>query len=256
MKKYLITMLALLIGLNVSVAGKLIGQPVENPDKILKSVPDFLYYQQDYLRLYEDFKAYDAAGKEITKKQFLEQVCTGDYLPLKLVSKNEREEYQLYRLGHAVPKDVKDVIAQDAAIRYQQFLEEGQPFPPFKFVDLHGKVYNNQNTKGKVLVIKTWYIHCVNCRKEMPELNKLVAHYQNNKNVEFVSIALDPRDSLKAFLKKTAFNYAVASVPQSFIVKNLHISLYPTHIIVDRNGKIVKEVNQAEELEACLKKQL
>ena len=40
---------------------------------------------------------------------------------------------------------------------------EGQAFPSFNMLDLKGKRYDNQNTRGKILVLKTWFIRYHAC---------------------------------------------------------------------------------------------
>lgn len=36
----------------------------------------------------------------------------------------------------------------------------GKKVPKFEFVDLNGHKYNRENTKGKILVMKFWFIGC------------------------------------------------------------------------------------------------
>jgi thiol-disulfide isomerase/thioredoxin len=45
--------------------------------------------------------------------------------------------------------------------------------------------------KGKIVVIKCWYIHCAACIKEFPEVNNLVRKYKDRKDIIFISLAED-----------------------------------------------------------------
>jgi peroxiredoxin len=71
---------------------------------------------------------------------------------------------------------------------------------------------------------------------EMPELNELVAEFKGNE-VIFLAIAVNKKDQLKKFLKKTEFKYKVLpngqSVSDSYGVKG-----FPTNLIMDQNGII------------------
>jgi peroxiredoxin len=71
---------------------------------------------------------------------------------------------------------------------------------------------------------------------EMPELNELVAEFKGNE-VIFLAIAVNKKDQLKKFLKKTEFKYKVLpngqSVSDSYGVKG-----FPTNLIIDQNGII------------------
>lgn len=47
----------------------------------------------------------------------------------------------------------------------------GEPFPAFSEKDVDGKMWTNEDVKGKVWVLNMWYQGCGPCRKEMPELS-------------------------------------------------------------------------------------
>ena len=106
----------------------------------------------------------------------------------------------------------------------------------FNLVDLKGKKYNLSDLKGKVVVLNFWFIECKPCVMEMPELNELVAEFKGNE-VIFLAIAVNKKDQLKKFLKKTEFKYKVLpngqSVSDSYGVKG-----FPTNLIIDQNGII------------------
>jgi len=125
---------------------------------------------------------------------------------------------------------------------------EGKFFPKFQFTDLNGVVYNNENTMGKIIILKCWFIACKACVAEFPELNELVEKYQDREDVIFISLAYDSDAELKQFLLRKPFNYKVASVQQEFMENELEINAYPTHFIIDKIGKIKKVVNSANEL--------
>jgi peroxiredoxin len=101
---------------------------------------------------------------------------------------------------------------------------------------------------GKVTVIKTWFIACKPCIAEMPELNEFVHHYRNKSEIQFLSLATDTQASLEDFLKKRRFDYKVFPEQKELIQGQLNLSLYPTHLVVDKNGHIKKVFNKASEL--------
>ncbi len=226
-----------------------------NPAAVSKDGMAMAYYQRDHLRLAEDFSAYDSHSHSISKKQFLQQLTTGNYLPLRLNSPNGAWTYQLYKLTGREGKDVKEIIQQFAGNYLQHYEMEGKKFPPFHYVDLDGKVYTRENTKGKILVLKSWFIRCQACNEEMPELNNVVDQYKNRKDILFVSIAFDTKMALVAFEKKKGFKYAIAPVKEHYISKTLKTNEYPTHWIINKQGIIVKMVNEPGELIAALSRE-
>jgi len=72
----------------------------------------------------------------------------------------------------------------------------------------------------------------------------------------FLSLAIDDKASLKSFLKKTKFDYQTVASQASYMSDKLKVNEYPTHFLVDKEGKVVKVTNSAEELETFLKRML
>jgi cytochrome oxidase Cu insertion factor (SCO1/SenC/PrrC family) len=69
----------------------------------------------------------------------------------------------------------------------------------FKVLDLKGNQYDNQNTQGKILVLKTWFIRCHACVEEMPAMNKIVKAFDHRKDIVFLSLALDNEKNSRSF---------------------------------------------------------
>ena len=120
---------------------------------------------------------------------------------------------------------------------------EGNTFPDFNFVELNGRKLGNETILGKIVVLKCWFIKCQQCVEEIPYLNELVNSYKKRKDIEFISFALDDKPKLKEFLVKKKFSYTIIANQKDFIEDKLNIGMYPTHILVNKDGKIVKVVN-------------
>lgn len=115
--------------------------------------------------------------------------------------------------------------------------KEGEKFSGEKMTDINGNKYDLSNIDNKTYVINFWFIDCAPCRDEMPELNKIVKQYKDNKDVVFLAIALDQRSELKSFLKKTPFDYNIVDGGKPLAHK-YGIKGYPTHVIVGKDGLI------------------
>jgi peroxiredoxin len=231
-------------------------KPVVPPDSILKNMNNLLNYNSDHLRFSENFIAYDTHMKVIGKGQFLQQLTTGNYLPLQLYSKNNAWEYQLYKLNANTDDDLKRLLKQIGNTDYGFYQMVGRPFPEFHYVDLNGKVYTTQNTKGKIVVLKAWFTACIPCVAEMPELNKLTEKYKNRKDIVFISIAWNPKKALENFTKHTTFKYAVVPVKAAYIEQTLHATGYPAHWIINKDGIVVNMTYDKDEMIAALRKEV
>ena len=250
--RYLKLLLIVLCFLSACRQEKPYGGPLVKTESILKNVMNYLVYNDRYVQLFEEFKALDASAKTIDKESFLQQLTTGKFLPLRLQSFDSTTYYQLHPLPSSAEQGISTAIKRYAETDLAFFKMEGKNIPDFSFADLQGNELTKNNTKGKTLVLKCWFINCVPCVKEMPDLNKIVAEYKDNSNILFVSLALDNAEKLKAFMNKTEFSYAVVPNQSNYINDELGITSFPTHLIVDKEGKIAKVVSNHTDLRTAL----
>jgi thiol-disulfide isomerase/thioredoxin len=218
-------------------------KPVDDPSQILKDANSFWAYKQKYIRLYENFQAVDNQLNPITRETFLRVLATGRYLPLRLQTQDTTTLYQLYPIPERVDKNLQALLRQWAYTEYDNYLAEGKSLPDYHFVDLEGKVYSKQTTKGKVLVLKCWFVHCVACVAEMPALNELKKRYRHRNDILFVSLCLDSADKVAAFLRKTKFDYATVADQTDYLEEQLKIGSYPMHLVINKEGLVIKKVN-------------
>lgn len=224
------------------------GEPNINGETLEKDFRTWWNYYKKNVSLASDFVALDEAEKPISKADFLQKLTLGEYIPLKLVAKDSLTYYKLFRLDPNADKDIKSPMKQSATIYLDHFKKEGTPFPPFQFTDLNGTSYNNENTKGKIVVVKCWFIQCRSCVAEFPKLNELVESYRTRKDMLFISLATDGKDQLEKFLSEKKFDYHVVPEQGDFIDVTLGLTMYPTHFIIDKKGIIQKVTNSAEEM--------
>lgn len=256
MKSYLTYLLFLFVLISSSCTQEpKYGNPVEQPDAILKNMLSFLTYRDKNVMLSTDFIALDTASEIITKESFLSFISTGEYLPLRLKSKDSSSYYQLFKLNASSNQDIRITLKSFGNQELSHFKLEGSKFPEFNFTDLQGNAYSNETTKGKILVLKCWYIGCTYCVKEMPVLNDMVNQYKDQKDILFVSLAFDSKEKLTAFLKKRTFYYSIVPDRKDYIINVLKVHMYPTHFIVNRQGLIAKVVNDEKALATALKKE-
>lgn len=229
------------------------GQPNINVGMLQKDFMKWWTYYNESINLSSDFIAIDNSSNKISKETFLKELTSGNYIPIKLISKDTSTiNYKLFQLNQQTYKDVSSAITNASITEYEHFKMEGQRFPKFSFTDLNGKLYTSKNTIGKVVVLKCWYINCVACVAEFPKLNELVNQYNDRNDIVFVSLAFNKEADLKKFLLKKPFNYANVPDQKSYLKDTLKVNLYPTHFIIDKNGNIVKVVNKADRLKPIL----
>jgi peroxiredoxin len=108
--------------------------------------------------------------------------------------------------------------------------------PGFEVKTLDGESLRLADLKGKVVVLNFWYVGCAPCQVEIPGLNKLVEEFKSEE-VVFVGFALDDEGRLHEFLKTNPFKYKIVAKSSS-IAKGYGVSVYPTHILINKQGQI------------------
>ncbi len=227
--------------------------PNTSPKEIQTEFKKWWEYHYYNIALSNNFIPIDSNDKIIEKREFLQKLIAGGYIPIKGLSDNRKEIYKLYKLTKDADAEIESQIKESSRQIYKNFKMENTKFPNFSFEDLEGNRYNNDAIKNKIVVLKCWFIACGACVEEFPELNYLVEKYGDRKDIVFISLATDSAESLYKFLEKKQFSYAVVPNQSDFMRSRLKVEGYPTHIIIDR-GVIKKVVNSSSELEKALHK--
>lgn len=231
------------------------GNPEVDPLQIQKNFTDWSVYQSKKIMLSRDFIALDASSKEISKETFLDQLANGNFIPIQLKSETNIFVYKLFQIQPKTDSSVKATINQIGFDAYKNFKMEGTAFPKFSFKDLNGNLVTNESMKGKIIVIKCWYIHCTPCIREFPQVNKLVEEYKDRKDILFISLAEDSPEQLKAFLARKPLSYAVIPDMKEYMNEALQLNSFPTHFILKKEGIISKVLPNFESLEVALAKE-
>ncbi|RKR11947.1 thiol-disulfide isomerase/thioredoxin [Flavobacterium sp. 90] len=254
MKKSIVFLILFLLSTTIFGQTKF-GNPEVNPIQIQNKYNDWWIYQSKNIMLSRDYVALDTDSKEISKETFLNELTNGNYIPIRLKSEDSIYYYKLFKIQPNSDTSIKATINQEAFDALKNFEMEGKPFPKFSFKDLNGNIVSNESMKGKIIVIKCWYIHCAACIKEFPEVNQLAAKYKDRKDILFVSLAEDTPEQLKVFLARKPLSYSVIPNMKIYMNETLQLNAFPTHFILNKEGLIAKVLPNYRSLEVALEKE-
>ncbi len=254
MQKF-ISLITLLFIFTISTAQTKFGNPEIDPFQIQKTYEQWSDYQSKSIMLSRDFIALDTESKEISKETFLDQLANGNFIPVRLKSDANVYVYKLFKIQPKTDTSIKATMNQIGFDAYKNFKMEGTAFPQFSFKDLNGNLVTNESMKGKIIVIKCWYIHCTPCIREFPQVNKLVEEYKDRKDIVFMSLAEDSAEQLKTFLVRKPLSYSVIPDMKEYMNNALQLNSFPTHFIINKEGIISKVLPNFESLEVALAKE-
>lgn len=146
-------------------------------------------------------------------------------------------------------------------------LKEGDAAPAFTLPDTLGVNHSLSDYEGKYLVIDFWASWCGDCRREIPELKKVFAEFNEEiigpeqVEVNFISISFDKdAEAWKSLLRKEQFAWPQVSNLQPWkenaVAKAYDLHWIPTFFVVNPMGKIVDSAITAQGLRdilECLK---
>ena len=102
-------------------------------------------------------------------------------------------------------------------------------------------ICNNETLKGKTVYINFWYAACSPCIAEFDALNSLYRKLKGTKNFEFISFTYESSDQIEMLIEKYNIKYPIYSMAKEDLKKLNPGKGFPSSIVVNEKGEIVKE---------------
>lgn len=127
-------------------------------------------------------------------------------------------------------------------------MAEKKTLPNFTAKDQDGNPYSNEDiAKNDATVINLWFTGCSACIEEMDEVNDLADELKKEDGVDFISMCTDvnydesTKEAYERIIKDKKPTYKALAVDYEGEIKNYleNIFVYPTTIVVDKNGNII-----------------
>jgi len=166
---------------------------------------------------------FDENKYEINQERFNQKMAEGSYIPMERTS----------------PTGIKQVYLLTRAAYAKQL--ENKPLPALAIRDLNGQLFTNEKLKGKVTILSFWFTSSSVNVQGMETLNPIAQKYYDNKEVIWLAASLDKADALSHFLKKRHWGFTFAA-DQEYLANKLHVWAYPTHLVIDKKGRIAKAI--------------
>lgn len=116
--------------------------------------------------------------------------------------------------------------------------------PPLVLSDLAGQMRRLADWRGKVLVVNFWGTWCTPCLEEVPVFDALARTFRA-QGVEFVGIAIDAPEPVRAFVQQHRIGYPMLLGDSAVALAWMHAAGntaggLPFTVLLDRGGRIVE----------------
>lgn len=109
--------------------------------------------------------------------------------------------------------------------------------PSIEYTDLSGQLWNWPQLKGKVVVINFWATWCAPCTEELPSLQRLQDLNPKNNLIVLTINHKEAPSKIRQFNAANGFTLPVVADRQGDIAKSWGIKIFPTTILLSRDGK-------------------
>ncbi len=221
----------------------------EDSDEYINNGIDKYYIRKnDYLPI-----AYSTYGEFEGMKEYI--LTTIEYLSINNLN---LEDFNPYTKSEDV--NIKTIYEQTNSLFYQDIFvnkknktikkkeiqktlksEIKNDIFPFNELRLHNdKTIKITNLKGKVVLLDFWYRGCLPCLKATPDLIKLQDEFKNDLVIIGINDSDDKEDISDYYAYKKNNNYFSTYKTSTNISKSLKVSAFPTFIIINQKGEVVK----------------
>ncbi len=126
----------------------------------------------------------------------------------------------------------------------QTDVEAGEMAPDFELPNLEGKPTKLSSLRGKYVIIDFWGAWCIWCVRGIPSMKEAYSKYKDKMEILGVDCR-DTEDKWKAAVKEHELPWKQVRCPDDqfrSLVEKYSIEGFPTKVIVDPKGKLVKVI--------------
>ncbi|NQX48058.1 TlpA family protein disulfide reductase [Paenibacillus tritici] len=155
-------------------------------------------------------------------------------------------------IEHKVKSEPSAVAVMQPAAEPETGAYAGMKAPSFTLQE-GDKQYVVDGARDKAVILNFWASWCDPCKQEAPELNKLAMKYSNVLDVYGINVtSQDYKPNAERFVKKYMLTFPVMYDLKGQIFDKYNGAVFPTNVLIDKNGvisEIILGVLSAEELE-------
>ncbi|HUA14318.1 MAG TPA: TlpA disulfide reductase family protein [Verrucomicrobiae bacterium] len=132
-----------------------------------------------------------------------------------------------------------------APILLAQSDEIGQPAPRFRARTTTGEQFNNESTKGKVVLFEFWTTWCKYCEEEASLVDDMGKEFKDKGLIVLAVDVLEPDQRVKRYLADHPRAVPIVLTKDTNLAAMYNAQVYPIYVVVGRDGNICGEQHGA-----------
>ena len=125
--------------------------------------------------------------------------------------------------------------------------EVGQPAPRFRAKTTTGQSFNNDSTKGKVVLFEFWTTWCKYCEAEAEMVDDIAKEFKEKDLIVLAVDVLEPDKRVKEYLAEHSRSVPIVLTKDTNLAAMYNAQVYPIYVVIDRDGNIAGEQRGAGE---------
>jgi thiol-disulfide isomerase/thioredoxin len=133
------------------------------------------------------------------------------------------------------------LLSSLTVVGYGREDEVGQPAPRFRARTTPGEQFNNENTKGKVVLFEFWTTWCKYCEEEAELVDDIAKEFKSKDLIVLAVDVLEPDKTVKQYLVEHPRSVQIVMTKDTNLAAMYNAQVYPIYVVIDREGNIAGE---------------
>lgn len=110
----------------------------------------------------------------------------------------------------------------------------GKESPDFTLLNLSGEEVSLSDYRGKIVMINFWATWCGFCKKEMPDMQRLM---EENDDIVILAVdVMEEKSLVENYINEGGYTFEVVLDEKGLIARDYLVSAFPTSYFVDKDG--------------------
>lgn len=119
--------------------------------------------------------------------------------------------------------------------------EDGDPAPRFHARTMSGEIFNNENVKGKVVLLEFWTTWCEYCHQEEALIEQIDREFSSKGLVVLAIDVAESKKTVKRYLEQHPRSCRIVLTEDTNLAAMYQANSYPIYVVIDREGNIAAE---------------